>query len=96
MHTRNARVGVAGDFRGRHRAARSCPYQALATQGHTPTTVGFTATLVVEAAIHYLDMTVALATVPEPDPAPLALVRRCSISSRALHWQQAGMTRPAR
>lgn len=67
---------MAGDFRGRHRAARSCPYQALATQGHTLPTVGFTATLVVEAAIHYLDMTVALATAPEPDPAPLALVRR--------------------
>jgi hypothetical protein len=42
-HThQNARVRVAGDFRGRHRAARSCPYEALATQGHTRPPVGFT------------------------------------------------------
>ena len=58
------------------RAARSCPYQALATQGHTLPTADFTATLVVEAAIHYLDLTAALATAPEPDPASLALVRQ--------------------
>ncbi|HEX9548855.1 MAG TPA: hypothetical protein VF942_16060, partial [Acidimicrobiales bacterium] len=36
----------------------------------------FTATLAVEAAIHYLDMTVALAAAPEPGPASLALVRQ--------------------
>jgi hypothetical protein len=33
------------------------------------------ATLVVEAAIHYLDMTVDLSAAPKPDPASLALVR---------------------
>jgi hypothetical protein len=37
---------------------------------------GFTATLVVEAAVHYLDLTVALPGAPAPDPAALALVRR--------------------
>ncbi|MBO0816356.1 MAG: hypothetical protein J2P30_14595, partial [Actinobacteria bacterium] len=57
------------------RAARSCPHQTLATQGHALPTADFTATLAVEAAIHYLDMTVALAAAPEPDPASLALVR---------------------
>ena len=36
----------------------------------------FVATLVVEAAVHYLDLTVALPTAPGPDPASLALVRR--------------------
>jgi uncharacterized protein (TIGR03083 family) len=58
------------------RAARASPYQALATQGHRLPTADFTATLAVEAAIHYLDMTVALAAAPEPDPASLALVRQ--------------------
>ena len=37
---------------------------------------GFAATLAVEAAVHYLDLTVALPSAPEPDPASLALVRR--------------------
>jgi len=58
------------------RAARACPYEALATQGHTLPTADFTATLAVEAAIHYLDMTVALPAAPRPDPASLALVRQ--------------------
>ena len=58
------------------RAARACPYEALATQGHTLRTADFTATLAVEAAIHYLDMTVALPAAPRPDPASLALVRQ--------------------
>jgi hypothetical protein len=57
------------------RAARACTYEALATQGHALTRADFTATLAVEAAIHYLDMTVALAAAPEPDPVSLALVR---------------------
>jgi hypothetical protein len=38
-------------------------------------TVHDTATLAVEAAIHYLDMTAAITAAPEPDPASLALVR---------------------
>ena len=58
------------------RAARACPHEALATQGHTLPTADFTATLAVEAAIHYLDMTVALPAAPRPDPASLALVRQ--------------------
>lgn len=57
------------------RAARACPHKTLATQGHALPTADFTATLAVEAAIHYLDMTVALAGAPEPDPASLALAR---------------------
>jgi hypothetical protein len=36
----------------------------------------FIATLAVEAAIHYLDLTTPLLSAPEPDPASLALVRR--------------------
>ena len=57
------------------RAARACPHETLATQGHVLLTADFTATLAVEAAIHYLDMTVALPAAPEPDPASLSLVR---------------------
>ncbi|HEY5362395.1 MAG TPA: maleylpyruvate isomerase N-terminal domain-containing protein [Streptosporangiaceae bacterium] len=58
------------------RAARACPYPAVATQGHVLATPDFLATLTVEAAIHYLDLTVALPAAPPPDPAALALVRR--------------------
>jgi hypothetical protein len=58
------------------RAARACPHQFVATQGHVLTTADFTATLAVEAAIHYLDLTVDLPSVPDPDAASLALVRR--------------------
>lgn len=36
----------------------------------------FVATLAVEAAVHYLDLTVSLPSAPAPDPASLALVRR--------------------
>jgi hypothetical protein len=36
----------------------------------------FIATLVVEAAVHYLDLTLALPAAPAPDPASLALARR--------------------
>jgi uncharacterized protein (TIGR03083 family) len=58
------------------RAARACPYQAVTTQGHTLTTGDFIATLAVEGAVHYLDLTVGLTSAPGPDPASLALVRR--------------------
>jgi uncharacterized protein (TIGR03083 family) len=58
------------------RAARACGHPAVTTQGHVLTVAGFTATLVVEAAVHYLDLTVALPGSPAPDPASLALVRR--------------------
>ena len=58
------------------RAARACPHPAVATQGHVLSTADFIATLAVEAAVHYLDMTAGLPSAPPPDPASLALVRR--------------------
>jgi uncharacterized protein (TIGR03083 family) len=57
------------------RAARACPHAAVATQGHVLTTADFMCTLAVEAAVHYLDLTVALPSAPPPDPDSLALVR---------------------
>jgi len=57
------------------RAARACPYPVVATQGRTLSTDDFLATLVTEATIHYLDMTMAL-DAPPPDPGALALVRK--------------------
>src|SRR5262249_59900418 len=58
------------------RAARACRHQAVTTQGHVLTVTSFAATLAVEAAVHYLDMTVELPGAPAPDPASLTLVRR--------------------
>jgi hypothetical protein len=58
------------------RAARACEHAAVTTQGHVLTVADFAATLAVEAAVHYLDLTVALPGAPAPDPASLALVRR--------------------
>ena len=58
------------------RAARACPHQAVTTQERTLRTSDFIATLAVEGAVHYLDLTVGLPSAPEPDPASLALVRR--------------------
>jgi uncharacterized protein (TIGR03083 family) len=58
------------------RAARACPHPAVLTQGHTLTTGDFIATLAVEGAVHYLDLTVGLPSAPGPDSASLALVRR--------------------
>src|SRR5690348_13154263 len=56
------------------RAGRACTHQAVTTQGHVLTVADFAATLAVEAAVHYLDLTVALPGSPAPDPASLALV----------------------
>jgi len=58
------------------RAARACPHELVATQGHVLRTADFIGTLVVEAAVHYLDLTVDLPAAPPPEPLPLALVRR--------------------
>jgi hypothetical protein len=58
------------------RAGRACGHQAVTTQGHVLTMTSFAATLAVEAAVHYLDLTVDLPGAPVPDPASLALVRR--------------------
>ena len=48
----------------------------MTTQGHVLTVADFAATLAVEAAVHYLDLTVALPGARAPEPASLALVRR--------------------
>ncbi len=58
------------------RAGRACGHRAVTTQGHVLTVPGFAATLAVEAAVHYLDLTVALPAAPAPEPASLTLVRR--------------------
>jgi mycothiol maleylpyruvate isomerase-like protein len=58
------------------RAARACPHPAVTTQGHVLTTADFMATLAVEAAVHYLDLTVGLPSAPPPDALSLGLVRR--------------------
>ena len=58
------------------RAARACGAAAVGTQGHVLRPVDFAATLAVETAVHYLDLTVNLPSAPPPDPASLALVRR--------------------
>jgi len=58
------------------RAARACPHELVATQGHVLRTADFIGTLVVESAVHYLDLTVDLPAAPPPEPLPLALVRR--------------------
>jgi hypothetical protein len=58
------------------RAARACPAAAVATQGYVLGLADFTATLAVETAVHYLDLTVSLPSAPPPGPASLALVRR--------------------
>jgi uncharacterized protein (TIGR03083 family) len=58
------------------RAARACPHEAVTTQDHVLATADFIATLAVEAAVHYLDLTAGRPTAPPPDAASLALVRR--------------------
>jgi Mycothiol maleylpyruvate isomerase N-terminal domain len=58
------------------RAGRACGHPAVTTQGHVLTVTDFAATLAVEAAVHYLDLTVALPGAPAPEPASLVLVRR--------------------
>lgn len=58
------------------RAGRACGHPAVTTQGHVLTVADFAATLAVEAAVHYLDLTVALPGARAPEPASLALVRR--------------------
>ncbi len=59
------------------RAARSTAADSrLATQNHVLTLPDLLATFAVEAAVHALDLSVDLPEPPEPDPIPLALVRR--------------------
>ncbi|MBT8227742.1 MAG: maleylpyruvate isomerase family protein [Dactylosporangium sp.] len=58
------------------RAAQGCPYERVAAQGHVLGIADFVATLVVEAAVHLLDLNVGLPNAPAPDPVALELVRR--------------------
>ena len=58
------------------RAARACGATAVATQGHVLRPMDLTATLAVETAVHYLDLTANVPSAPPPAPASLALVRR--------------------
>jgi uncharacterized protein (TIGR03083 family) len=53
------------------RAARACPYEKVTTQGHILRTRDFVATLIFEATIHYLDMTVDLPDAPDPVGLPM-------------------------
>ena len=57
------------------RAALACPHDAIATQGHTLAIGDFIDTLVVEAAVHYLDLTVSTPAAPAAHAPSLALVR---------------------
>jgi uncharacterized protein (TIGR03083 family) len=56
------------------RAAQACPYEKVTTQGHILRTQDFVATLIFEATIHYLDMTVDLPD--SPDPVGMSVVRK--------------------
>lgn len=58
------------------RAARACTHHLVTTQGHVLRTADFIGTLAVEAAVHYLDLTVGLPAAAPPDPISLGLVRR--------------------
>jgi uncharacterized protein (TIGR03083 family) len=58
------------------RAAAACPHKRVATQGHVLRVPDFVATLVTEAAVHQLDLTVGLPDAPPPPAAALAVVRR--------------------
>lgn len=52
------------------RAARLCHHDRVTTQGHVLRARDFVSTLVFEATVHYLDMTVDLPDSPEPDLRP--------------------------
>jgi len=70
--------------------ARACPHAVVATQGHALRTDDFVATLAFEAAIHYLDITVALPGTEPAAPAAVGLVRQVldALAGRPLpaHW----------
>jgi uncharacterized protein (TIGR03083 family) len=57
-------------------AGRADPDGFLTTQGHVLAVPDFLATLVTEAAVHHLDMTVQLPAAPGPDPDAVALAAR--------------------
>jgi hypothetical protein len=57
-------------------AGRADPDGFVATQGHVLAVPDFLATLVTEAVIHHLDLTVQLSGMPAADPAAVALTER--------------------
>ena len=54
-------------------ASAVSPSSFVTTQGHVLTVDDFVATLVTEAVIHHLDLTLDLPSAPAPDPAALAV-----------------------
>jgi hypothetical protein len=58
------------------RCGRVTETQFVTTQGHVLTTADFVATLVVEAAVHHLDLIANLEDKPAPDPLALSLTRK--------------------
>ncbi|MFG2127382.1 maleylpyruvate isomerase N-terminal domain-containing protein [Streptomyces sp. NPDC048751] len=58
-----------------HAAAAARADALVATQGHVLTAGDLISTLTVEAAVHHLDLVVALPTAPGPPPTALAVVR---------------------
>lgn len=64
-----------------HAADRIDPAAPVATQGHVLTPADFLATLAVEAAIHYLDLTLEFHGAAPPPPASLHVVR-CTLDAR--------------
>jgi hypothetical protein len=57
-------------------AGRADPDGHITTQGHVLAVPDFLATLVTEAVIHHLDMTVHVTGAPDPDPQAVALAAR--------------------
>ena len=57
-------------------ASSAAPDGYITTQGHVLAVPDFLATLVTEAVIHHLDMTVELPAAPAPDPAAMAMATR--------------------
>ena len=58
------------------RSAAVCSHPLVTTQGHVMTTLVFTATLIVEATVHYLDLTLEMNDVAPSETEGLRLVRR--------------------
>jgi hypothetical protein len=73
-------------------AGRADPDGYIATQGHVLAVADFLTTLVTEAVIHHLDMTVHIPTAPGPEPHAVALATRTldgllgSAASRPDEW----------
>ena len=58
------------------RAAAECSHPLVTTQGHVMTRLAFTATLIVEATAHYLDLTLEMNDVAPSEAEGLRLVGR--------------------